>query len=153
MLALGLLFAVGIYLGAIYLIAWTARRGVAVQTDKGSIDGRTTSPSAFEIVTRHGLTAIASFIALFVLLNLIEVPLWQQLLITAVLAGLFASLWLQGEKDRWTRREKTRGSSAPSISIRQRIRVATYWNLVWFDWFGFMASLCFVTTLAWRIGA
>jgi hypothetical protein len=76
-----------------------------------------------------------------VLLNLIDVPFWQQVVIAVVLAGFFASLWLQAEKS-------GRGP-AVSTSARQRVRISYFWTLVWLDWFGFLVTLCFAVELIW----
>jgi hypothetical protein len=152
MIALGLVAAVALNVGTVYLVMWTARRQAAVQADPGGVGQSLDYPSALQLLTRHGLSATASFIALFALLNLIDVPFGQQVLIAIALGGMFASFWLQGEKDRWLRRVKASGGPAITLTVRQRTRVAADWFLVWVDWFSFIVALCFLAELVWRIG-
>src|SRR6185437_9291807 len=121
-IAVGLVGALALYLGITYVIASILeRQGAAVPSKGGGVASR--MGSLGEIAKRHGLSWAAAFLALFVLLNAIDVPFGQQIAISAVLGGFFASLWLQAEKSK-------RSSPAP-ISPSVRVRVAWYWTLVW----------------------
>jgi len=144
MVALGLVGALGLYIGTVYVISWSSRREV-VGPGRG-IDGDSTvvrSPSAAEIARSQSLSWTAFLSGVFVLLTLIGVPLWQQLLFAAVFAAFFASIWL--------RRAKGQLPGPAPASLRFKARVARRWSLVWLDGFSFMALLCFAVELIWRL--
>lgn len=144
LIALGLVGAVALYLATICMITWISGRQVAAGVPRG--DGVATPaglPSIAQIARRHSLSWAGAFIGIYLLLNLIDVPLWQQVAIAAVLAGFFASLWLQAEKN-------GRQPTVPTLTS-PRVRVSYLWTLVWLDWFGFLVTLCFAVELVWRL--
>jgi hypothetical protein len=127
-LALGLVAAIALYLIAIYAISRHADWPF---------------PSLDQIAKRHGLSWPAGLVGTFALLNLIGVPFSQQVLIAVVLSGFFASLWFQA----------VNGGSPPlsSLPARYRFRAASDYGLMWLDWFGLLATLCFATELVWTL--
>ena len=142
--ALGLVGALALYVGVVYLISWSSHREVAASTQGTDVDSTAfRAPSAAEIARRQNLAWVAFLVAIFVLLNLIGVPFWQRLVFAAVFAGFFASVWLLRAK------EKSPDPVPPSV--RFKARVGYRWLLVWLDGFSFMALLCFAIELIWRL--
>jgi hypothetical protein len=126
--ALGLVAAIALYLIAIYAISRYADSPF---------------PSLDQIAKRHGLSWPAWLVGAFALLNLIGVPFSQQVVIAVVLSGFFASLWFRAEHDG--------NPPLSSLPARHWFRVAWYFGLMWLDWFGLLATLCFATELVWTL--
>jgi hypothetical protein len=140
---LGLLASVGLYLIAIYGIAWSSSRRIKAAENYGAtVDAQLSFPSATEIFRRHSVEWAIGFAILFVILAVADFPFWQRLGIAGVLAIVFGSMWLAQSEP---------GEAAEAApSIHGTGSNIWYWLLAVGDWFGFLAVLCFATEVLAR---
>lgn len=91
-----------IWLGVTILIAWTWKRHIALMVGSGvQIDAKDQQMSSARIPKRHMVGWSAAFFAVFLLLELADVPLWWLLLFCRLLAIVYGSSEIgRGEQER-----------------------------------------------------
>lgn len=136
----GLLMALALYLAAIYGLVWSASRRINKIEGHGvPVGERPVFPSVHEIWIRHSVEWLLGYFVLFLLLGLMDLPLWWRLGLGAVFALFFGSVWFD-QSGRNTDKEVRR--------YRRGASNLWYWVLAVADWLGFMWTLCFASALA-----
>lgn len=135
----GLLLSLTLYLVAIYGIMWSASRRIDGMESRGiRVDKKAEFPSPREILVRHSTEWLFGFFALFLLLGLINLSLWQRLGIGAIFALYFGSVWFDQSG------RNTDENASPGWRSASNL---WYWLLGVGDWLGFMWTLCFASAL------
>jgi len=139
----GILFSLALYLIAIYGLVWSASRRIKDLEGSGiPVDNRWKFPSARELLDRHSVEWLVGFFALFLLLGLVDFPLWQRLGIGAMLALYFGSVWFD---------RSGRNTDEGVSGARRFASNLWYWLLAVADWLGFMWILCFASALVLEV--
>jgi hypothetical protein len=143
-LVLGLIASALLYLAAIYAFVWTGERRMRWAAERGiQLTPAPKFPSAAEIWRRHSVEMTVIYLAVFVLLALMDFTIWARLGFAAIGALVFGSIWFANSIEGL---DLPRSSSVAKVGSN-----LGYWSLAVLDWFGYMSLLCFAAAVALEI--
>jgi len=139
----GLLMALIMYLAAIYGMVWSASHRISEIEDRGGpVPERPTFPSVHDIWIRHSVEWLIGFFTFFLLLGVVDFPLWQRLGIGFLLALYMGSIWFD---------QSGRNTDKEIPKHRRGASNLWYWLLAVADFLGFLWILCFASALALEV--
>jgi hypothetical protein len=100
-------------------------------------------PSAAEVWKRHSVEMTLIYLAVFVLLALMDFTIWARLGFAAIGALVFGSIWFANSPEDLGLPE--------SSSVAQLGSNLGYWCLAVLDWLGYLSLLCFAAAVVVEI--
>lgn len=111
---------------------WAAQRGVTLAPEPKF-------PSPTELWKRHSVEMTVIYVAVFVVLALMDFTIWERLGFAALGALVFGSQW-------FAYRPRDLGLPGAS-SFAKATSNFGYWCLAVLDWFAYMSVLCFAAAV------
>ena len=136
----GLIASALLYLAAVYAFVWTGERRMRWGAQHGiTLSPKPRFPTAAELWKRHSVEMTVIYLAVFVVLALMDFTIWERLGFAALGALVFGSVWFANSP---------RDLGLPgSSSMARATSKFGYWCLAVLDWFGYMSMLCFTAAV------